>query len=74
MALPGDLMDALLFPAVTNARASNDYGAGGSNWQIGGTSLLLSAVGLRASKDNFWSGSEPTDRGTETSPFLNVRH
>jgi len=23
-------------------------------------------------QDNFWSGSAPTDRGTETSPYLNV--
>eukprot|EP00047_Mylnosiga_fluctuans_P006639 m.248165 g.248165 ORF g.248165 m.248165 type:complete len:903 (-) comp15649_c0_seq1:81-2789(-) len=70
MALPGDFLDALNYPAVTNARATDDYGAGGDNWKIGGTSLLLSAVGIRASKDNFWSGSQPTDRGHETSPFL----
>ena len=35
---------------VTNARASEDYGAGGTNWQIGASSLLLSALNLRASK------------------------
>jgi len=73
MALPADFMAALAFPAVTNARASEDCGAGSSNWQMGGTFLLLSALGMRASKDNFWSGSAPTDRGSETSPFLQAR-
>ena len=70
MALPSDLLESLMFPAVTNARASNDYGAGGDNWKIGATSLLLWAVNLRASKDNFWSGSKQTDRGRESSPYL----
>ena len=71
MALPVDLLNSVRLDAVTNARASQDYGAGsGSSWRIAGTSLLLSALGLRASKDNFWSGSRLTDRGREPSPFL----
>jgi hypothetical protein len=69
MGLPSDMLASLPLPAVTNARASNDYGAGGNNWLIGGSSLLLSALGLRASKDNFWTGPS-SDRGSETSPFL----
>lgn len=69
MSLPGDILQSAEFPAVTNARASQDYSAGGSNWRIGGSSLLLSALELRASKDNFWTGP-PNKRGHETSPFL----
>ena len=69
MALPADILASADFPAVTNARASQDYGAGGDNWRIGGSSLLLSALQLRASKDNFWSGP-PNARGWESSPFL----
>ena len=72
MALASDILNSMAFGAVTNARASDDYGAGGSNWRIGASSLLLSAVGLAASKDNFWTTSNRTDRGHETSPFLNA--
>lgn len=69
MGLPNDVVQSADFPAVTNARASQDYGAGGQNWRIGGSSLLLSAVGMLASKDNFWTGPA-NDRGHETSPYL----
>jgi hypothetical protein len=49
MALPSDFLNSVRFDAVTNARASQDYGAGSSSsWRIAGTSLLLSAVGMRA--------------------------
>ena len=44
----------LQLDAVTNGRASGDY-AGDGNWDIGGSSLLFWAVGMRPSKDNFWS-------------------
>lgn len=69
MALPSDILESVNHPAVTNARASNDYGAGGDNWRIAFSSLLTSALGLRASKDNFWT-SCCGDRGGETSPYL----
>lgn len=55
MMQPSDLLNTLNFEAVTNGRASGDY-AGTSNWNVGGTSLLFWAMGLRPSKDNFWSG------------------
>jgi hypothetical protein len=71
MALPADILASAGYRAVTNARASQDYSAGSdSSWRIGGPSLLLSALGVRASKDNFWTGSGQTDRGREPSPFL----
>ena len=69
MALPADILASADFPAVTNARASQDYGAGGGNWRIAGSSLLLSALRLRASKDNFWTGPRNA-RGFESSPYL----
>ena len=52
---PSDLLNSLQFDAVTNGRASDDY-EGGSNWDVGGASLLFWAMGMRPSKDNFWSG------------------
>jgi hypothetical protein len=52
---PSDLLNTLQFDYVTNGRASPDY-ASTSNWFIGGSSLLFWAVGMRPSKDNFWSG------------------
>jgi len=54
MALPSDLLASLQFNAVTNYRASTDYASGG-NWDIGGSALLAYALGLRPSKDNFWT-------------------
>jgi len=69
MALPSDILASVAFNAVTNARASQDYWAGSTtSAEISLQSLLLSSLGLRASKDNFWSGPERTDRGQETSP------
>mmetsp|Transcript_70058 Transcript_70058/g.180567 ORF Transcript_70058/g.180567 Transcript_70058/m.180567 type:complete len:808 (-) Transcript_70058:158-2581(-) len=54
MALPGDLMASLHLSAVTNFRGSKDY-ARASNYDIGGSSLLGFALGLRPSKDSFWT-------------------
>eukprot|EP00466_Bigelowiella_natans_P007590 jgi/Bigna1/71231/fgenesh1_pg.15_\ len=58
MPLPSDLLESVLHRAVTNARASHDYQPGGDNWNIGATSLLVAAVGLRPSKDNFRTALE----------------
>ena len=71
MALPSDIVASAAFDAVTNARASGDYFAGSTySAGIAASSLLLSALGLRASKDNFWSSSAATDRGQEPSPHF----
>ena len=59
MTLPSDLMQSLVMPAFTNYRASGDY-AGTSNFDIGGSSLLGWALGLRPSKDNFWTRRPPS--------------
>ena len=58
-ATPMDLMQSLSLSQVTNGRASGDY-AGGGNWNIGAGALLWSALGLKPSKDNFWTSfNEP---------------
>ena len=64
MALPSDLMASLQLGSVTNYRASTDYGINDSsmplqphddNLNIGASSLLGWALGLRPSKDVFWT-------------------
>ena len=57
MMQPSDLLNTLQFSHVTNGRASPDY-ASNSNWFIGGSSMLFWAVGMRPSKDNFWSSDD----------------
>eukprot|EP01064_Diplonema_japonicum_P021834 TRINITY_DN313_c0_g2_i1.p1 TRINITY_DN313_c0_g2~~TRINITY_DN313_c0_g2_i1.p1 ORF type:complete len:783 (+),score=193.61 TRINITY_DN313_c0_g2_i1:56-2404(+) len=72
MALPSDFLVSVNFDAVTDARASQDYSPGWQgNYQIGGTALLLSSVGLSASKDNFWTSgneSDPSKQRTGSEP------
>ena len=48
------LMIALSLPQTTNARGSHDY-ASTPNWNVGPTALLTQAVGMKVSKDNFWT-------------------
>ena len=52
------LLQSLAFPAVTQARASDDYRTWfwhDPQWQIGETSLVYKALGLAPSKDVFWT-------------------
>lgn len=70
MALPSDLMASVQFNAVTNYRASGDY-AGGSNYNVGGSSLLAFALALRPSKDNFWSHRPANSSWGESNPGRN---
>eukprot|EP00053_Salpingoeca_punica_P027614 m.25231 g.25231 ORF g.25231 m.25231 type:complete len:316 (-) comp9717_c0_seq1:39-986(-) len=42
-------------PAMTNARASDDYHPGNEQWNIGTSSILAWATGIAPSKDNYWS-------------------
>ena len=56
MPWPRHLLQSVSFPAVTQARASDDYQPGMNNqWKIGLSSLLYSALGLAPFKDNFWT-------------------
>jgi len=58
MALPRFLLKSTTVGAVTNARASCDYGPGNANWRIGFSSTLIWALGLAPSKDVLWSTVE----------------
>jgi hypothetical protein len=74
MALPSDLMASLALKSVTNFRASTDYGIDDDNFNIpihpdddnfniGASSLLGFALGLRPSKDIFWTHRPRNCRG-----------
>ena len=73
------LLASVEVAAVTQARASDDYVVGPlwgpPNWNIGGQSLLIEALGLAPSKDGFWStsvqaGNPYGDAATEPFPRL----
>ena len=75
-ALPGHLLWSTQSAAVTNARASGDYhpSSGGffppANYLIGTSSLLLHALGLAPSKDDYWTSEvQPgSPYGNDTEP------
>mgnify|MGYP001426976762 CR=1 FL=1 len=54
MTLPSDLMHSVTTRSITNYRASGDY-PGHGQWNVGGSGLLAFALGLRPSKDTFWT-------------------
>jgi hypothetical protein len=72
MMQPSDLLNSLQFDTVTNGRASYDY-AGSDNWDIGGSSLLFWTMGVRPSKDNFWTsdGQKRQPGFTQSNPGTN---
>ena len=49
MMQPDDILNTLFLGQVTNGRASGDY-ASNWNWNLGGSSLLYWALGIRPSK------------------------
>ena len=57
MSTPRFILQSLLYPAVTNARASVDFAqdGGGNLYRFGYSAPFISAVGLRPSKDGFWT-------------------
>mmetsp|Transcript_37428 Transcript_37428/g.117006 ORF Transcript_37428/g.117006 Transcript_37428/m.117006 type:complete len:541 (+) Transcript_37428:1079-2701(+) len=85
MEIPKFVLQSLEIPAVTQARASDDYHPGKVDdcewptcqWYQGHSALLLQAVGLAPSKDDFWTTADqpgnpkykPTDVETH-SEFL----
>ena len=54
MATPTDVLAALDMPAVTNFRVSTDF-CYGESWDIGVSSLLVWALGMKPSKDTLWT-------------------
>ena len=67
MMQPSDLLMSIQLDYVTNGRASPDY-ATPDNTFIGHSSLLFMAVGMRPSKDNFWT----TDGETSWNGWANL--
>lgn len=56
------MMQSIEIQAVTQARASDDYHPGNDQWKLGLSSILAHAIGVRPTKDNFWS--TPGESGT----------
>ena len=52
------IMQSVEIPAVTQARASDDYHPGADQWDTGFSSIFLHALGVIPTKDNFWSKPE----------------
>ena len=63
-AAPRDALASVALASVTQFRASMDFACGcagepkSGNWDIGGTALLLSALGLGVSKDVFFTANQ----------------
>ncbi|XP_012945349.1 uncharacterized protein LOC106013638 [Aplysia californica] len=74
MAYSRHILQSLEIPAVTQARASEDYQPGKRQWDIGITSMFIHAVGLAPSKDTFWTTAvQPGNRyhAVENNTVLN---
>jgi hypothetical protein len=54
MATPSDVLNALSYPSVTNFRVTTDFYYGRA-WDVGKGSLLTWALGVKPSKDTFWT-------------------
>jgi len=68
-----EMVQAVEFPAVTTARASNDYHPPSTNWKLGPESLLLAALGKAASKDGINTGMGANHEGKiESNPILHI--
>ena len=67
MTYPRMLLQSVELPAVSQFRASDDYGPGQSAscrfpycvYDLGTSSILAWALGLAPSKDNFWTTPQP---------------
>ena len=51
MPWPRHLLQSVEIPAVTQTRVSDDYTPGNSQWEIGDTTILATALGLASFKD-----------------------
>jgi len=64
MSLSRHILQSLEIPAVTQARATNDYkpnkdhGMNYEQWRLGITSMFADAVGIAPFKDSFWTTSD----------------
>eukprot|EP00043_Microstomoeca_roanoka_P011144 m.105214 g.105214 ORF g.105214 m.105214 type:complete len:897 (+) comp15104_c1_seq7:127-2817(+) len=59
MALPNEILNSVKYPAVTNARASEDnFPSNEDRWQIAYTSLFYAAVDVKPFMDVIWTRSD----------------
>lgn len=65
-----DILASAALTAVTNIRASDDYVIHDRNYKIGGTSMLIWAVGAIPFKDGFYSSNVPQVGGQAVGPEL----
>lgn len=65
-----DILSASAYPAVTNARATNDYFHAEHQWAIGATSIFYWALGIIPFKDGFYSSTHPQVGGQTVGPEL----
>jgi hypothetical protein len=76
MSWPRHILQSLEIPAVTQARASDDYQQNiNEQWKVGITSIFARAVAITPTKDNFWStsdqpGNPKYGKNVEVSPSL----
>jgi len=68
MPYPYDVLSAAAYPAVTNARASDDYIRRDAQWAIGATSMFYWAIGILPFKDGFYSSTFPQEGGQVVGP------
>ena len=69
MPYPNDVLSAVAYAAVTNARASDDYANFAANqWNIAPASLFYWAIGILPFKDGFYSSSLPQTGGQTVGP------
>jgi hypothetical protein len=70
MLWPRFALQSLELPAVTTARGSTDYKAGGNDqWIMGLSSLFLDSLALRPTKDNFFTTDKQGDGHVGTEKF-----
>ncbi|CAE7295913.1 unnamed protein product [Symbiodinium pilosum] len=68
MPYPYDVLSAAAYPAVTNARATDDYIGRDKQWAIGATSMFYWAIGILPFKDGFYSSNLPQVGGQVVGP------
>ncbi|CAK9061196.1 unnamed protein product [Durusdinium trenchii] len=70
MPYPYDVLSAAAYPAVTNARATDDYIERDKQWAIGTTSMFYWAIGILPFKDGFYSSNLPQTGGQIVGPEI----
>lgn len=65
------MLQSVEIPAVTQARASDDYHPGSDQWkQLGVTGPYAYAIAIRPTKDNFWTTDKESGRyGNDTERY-----